>query len=235
MASAFTAALQSLTWSSFLTSCQVLTVTVLTFTSTWMIFHLVSAAEWSLLLLLSLLWALSQVSLFIVINLVLWSPITVQTIKMNPQSWITNTWMLNFGGLLKRRFKGFWPETVLKSSYHVFCLFFNFLAALGVRCYMGFLSVQFSRSVMSDSFHPMDCSTPGLPVHHQLAESTQTHVHWVGDAIQPSHHLSSPSPPTFPSIRVFSNESALCIRWPKYWSFSFSISPSQWIFRTDFL
>ena len=77
--------------------------------------------------------------------------------------------------------------------------------------------------------NPMDCSTPGLPVHHQLPEFIQTHVHWVSDAIQPSHPLSSPSflPSIFPSIRVFSNESALRSRWPKYWSFSFSISPSN--------
>ena len=76
--------------------------------------------------------------------------------------------------------------------------------------------------------NPMDCSTPGLPVHHQCPEFTQTHVHWVGDAIQLSHPLSSPSPAfNFPSIRVFSNESALCIRWPKYCSFSFNISPSN--------
>ena len=76
--------------------------------------------------------------------------------------------------------------------------------------------------------NPMDCSTPGFPVHHQLPEPTQTHVHHVGDSIQASH-LSSPSPPTsiFPSIRVFSNKSVLCIRWPKYWSFSFNISPSN--------
>ena len=76
----------------------------------------------------------------------------------------------------------------------------------------------------------MDCSMPGLPVHHQLREFTQTHVHWVFDAIHPSHPLSSPSPPAsvFPSIKVFSNdESVLHIRWPKYWSFSFSISPSS--------
>ena len=75
----------------------------------------------------------------------------------------------------------------------------------------------------------MDCSTPGLPVHHQLPELTQTHVHRVGDAIQPSHPLSSPSlpPSIFPSIRVFSNESVLRIRCPQYWSFSFSISPSN--------
>ena len=77
--------------------------------------------------------------------------------------------------------------------------------------------------------NPMDCSTPDLPVYHQLPELTQTHVHWVGDAIQPSHPLLSPSPlpSNFPSIRVFSNESVLRIRWPEYWSFSFSISPSN--------
>ena len=76
---------------------------------------------------------------------------------------------------------------------------------------------------------PMNRSMPGLPVHHQLPESTQTHVHWVGDAIQPSHPLLSPSSPALnlSSIRVFSNESALHIRWPKYWSFSLSISPSN--------
>ena len=76
---------------------------------------------------------------------------------------------------------------------------------------------------------PMDRSTPGLPVHHQLPESTQTHVHWVGDAIQP-FILCRPLlllPSVFPSIRVFSNESAPRIRWPKYWSFSFSISLSN--------
>ena len=68
----------------------------------------------------------------------------------------------------------------------------------------------------------MDCSTPGLPVHHQLLELAQTKV-------QASHPLLSPSPPPsiFPRIRVFLNESVLCIKWPKYWSFSFSISPSN--------
>ena len=86
-----------------------------------------------------------------------------------------------------------------------------------------------SVSVESNSFDPMACSTPGLPVHHQLPESTQTLVRRVGDAIQPSHPLSSPLllPPILPSIRVFSNESALHIRWPKYWGFSFSIRPSN--------
>ena len=75
----------------------------------------------------------------------------------------------------------------------------------------------------------MDCSMPGFSVHHQLPELTQTPVRWVVDAIQPSHPLFSPSfqPSIFPSIRFFSNESVLHIRWPKYWSFSFSISPSN--------
>ena len=75
---------------------------------------------------------------------------------------------------------------------------------------------------------PMDCSTPGFSVLHHLLEFAQTHVHWVGDAIQPSHPLSSLLLPSiFSSIRVFSNESVLPFRWPKYWSFSFSISPSN--------
>ena len=88
----------------------------------------------------------------------------------------------------------------------------------------------------------MNRSTSGLPVHHQLPEFTQTHVHWVSDAIQPSHPLSSPSSPAPipPSIRVFSNESTLCMRWPKYWSFSLRIIPSKEIpglisFRMDWL
>ena len=72
---------------------------------------------------------------------------------------------------------------------------------------------------------PMKCSTPGFPVPHYLPEFAQTHVHWIDDAIQPSHPLLPPSPLTlFPSISVFSNELALRIRWPKYWSFSTSPS-----------
>ena len=74
----------------------------------------------------------------------------------------------------------------------------------------------------------MNCSTPGLPVHHQLLQFTQTHVHLVSDAIQPSHPLLSSSPPApNPSQHHFSNESTLRMRWPKYWSFSHSISPSS--------
>ena len=89
--------------------------------------------------------------------------------------------------------------------------------------------VQFSSVVQScpTLWDPMDCRMPGLPVHHQLLEFIQTHVHWVSDAIQPSilcRPLLLP-PSIFPSIRVFSNDSILHIRWPKYWSFS--ISPSS--------
>ena len=106
-----------------------------------------------------------------------------------------------------------------------------------------FSSVQFSSVAQScpTLCDPMNCSTPGFPVHHKLPEFTQTHVHLVSDAIQPSHPLSSPSPPapTPPSIRVFSNESTLRMRWPKYWSFSFSIIPYKehpgLIFRMDWL
>ena len=77
--------------------------------------------------------------------------------------------------------------------------------------------------------NPMNRSMPGLPVHHQLPEFTETHVHRVSDAIQPSHPLSSPSPPApNPSQRYgLSNELTRPLRWPKYWSFSFNISPSN--------
>ena len=89
-------------------------------------------------------------------------------------------------------------------------------------------SVQFSCSVQCPALcDPMDCSTPGLPVHHQLQEFAQTHGHRVGDTIQPSHPLSSPSPPAFNLAQHQGLESVLHIRWPRYWSFSFSISSSN--------
>ena len=96
--------------------------------------------------------------------------------------------------------------------------------------YTEFSSVAQSCLTLCD---PMDCSKPGLPVHHQLPELAETHVHCISDAIQPSHPLLSPSPPPppafnlFPASGSFPNESILPIRWPKYWSFSFSISPSN--------
>ena len=106
-----------------------------------------------------------------------------------------------------------------------------------------FSSVQFSSVTQSclTLCDPMNHSMPGLLVHHQLPEFTQTHVHRVGDAIQSSHPLSSLSPPApNPSQHQgLSNESTLRMRWPKYWSFSFSIIPSKefpgLIFRMDWL
>ena len=90
---------------------------------------------------------------------------------------------------------------------------------------------QFNSVVQSCPTHcdTMDDSMPGFPVHYQLLELAQTHVHGVSDAIQPSHplHPLLLLPSIFPSTRVFSNESVLHIRWPKYWSFSFNISPSN--------
>ena len=94
-----------------------------------------------------------------------------------------------------------------------------------VYCSVQFASVTQSYPTLCD---PMDCSTPGLPVQLQLLELTQIHVHWVGDAIQPSHPLLSPSP-TFDLSKhqgLFKWVSS-CIRWPQCWSFSFNISPSN--------
>ena len=101
----------------------------------------------------------------------------------------------------------------------------------------GFWGIDQFSSVQSSSVtqlcptlcDPTDRSTPGLSVHHQVLEFTQIHVYWVSDAIQPSYPLLFPflPPSIFPSIKVFSNESILPIRWPKYWSFSFNIIPSN--------
>ena len=93
------------------------------------------------------------------------------------------------------------------------------------------LSVQFSSvaQLCPTLCDPMNCSTPGLPVHHHLPEFTQTHIHC--EVMPSSHLILCPPllllPPIPPSIRVFSNQSTLHMRWPKYWSFSFSISPSE--------
>ena len=91
---------------------------------------------------------------------------------------------------------------------------------------------QFSSAAQSclTLCNPMNCSTPGLPVHHQLPNFTQTQVHRVSDTIQPSHPLSSPSPPAFNLSQnqgLYSNEPALHMRWPKYSCFSVNISPSN--------
>ena len=90
------------------------------------------------------------------------------------------------------------------------------------------VSVQFSliTQLCLTLCDPMNCKTPGLPVHHQLPEFTQTHVHWVSDTIQPSHPVIpfSSCPQSLPASGSFSNESTLRMRWPKYWSFSFKVS-----------
>ena len=110
--------------------------------------------------------------------------------------------------------------------------------------YFPYVYTQFSSVAQScpTPCNPINHSTPGLPVYHQLLEFTQTHVHWVGDPLQSSHPLSSPSPPApNPSQhQSFSNDSTLRMKWPKYWSFSFSIIPSKEIpgmisFRMDWL
>ena len=117
------------------------------------------------------------------------------------------------------------PFLIFLSICHFLC------ATLSHTSKFRWLSVQLSSVAQScpTLCNPMNHSTPGLPVHHQLLESTQTHAHRVSDAIQPSHTLSSPSPPAPipPNIRVFSNESTLTMRWTKYCNISFSITPSN--------
>ena len=144
-----------------------------------------------------------------------------------------------------------WPQTVSSYQGWLLCFLFSSKKILKKVCWLKkkmimtcinpkghvlgsnkFLhpSVQFSSATQLclTLCDPMDWSTPGCPVHHQLPELAQTHVHQVSDVIQPSHSLSPLLLPSiFPSIRVFSNESVLHISWPKYWSFSFIISPSN--------
>ena len=98
------------------------------------------------------------------------------------------------------------------------------MAALSSQFEWSFSSVQSLRRVQLCDH--MNFSMPGFPVHHQIPEPAQTPVHWLGNDIQPSYPLSSPSP-VFNLYRVFSSESILRMRWPKYWSFSFSMSPSS--------
>ena len=144
----------------------------------------------------------------------LWPPFTVTPTCVHDVSWIE--WLCSLDGGLGLHLLT--PaQCLLHRTYSITTIgWMNKLVS----------SITQSCPTLCDS---MDCSTPGIFVYHQLPEHTQTHVHWVSDAIQPSHHLLFPSFPhsIFPSIRVFSNESVLQIRWPKYWSFNFSISPSN--------
>ena len=97
-------------------------------------------------------------------------------------------------------------------------------ALFSTRKLFQFSSVQFSHSVCPTLCDPSDCSMPVFPAHHQLPELAQIHVYQVGDAIQPSHSLSSPSLPAFnlSQHQCLSSQLVLCIRWPKYWSFNYS-------------
>ena len=113
------------------------------------------------------------------------------------------------------------------SVFHVKCgvicgLFLN----VPLLCWGCFCSVSQSCPTLCN---PMDCSTPGLPVPHHLLKFAQIHVHLIDDAIQRPHPWCPLVllPSIFPSIRVFSNELTVHLKWPKYWSFSFSISPSK--------
>ena len=141
----------------------------------------------------------------------------------------------------KNKFSNSFCETAGSSSILIAITITN-IQRLASKFHLLFSSVAQQCPTLCNS---MNRSRPGLHVHHQLPEFTQTHVYPVGDAIQPSHplflFLSSPFPPAPipPSVRVFSNESTLHMRWPKYWSFSFSIIPSKehpgLILRMDWL
>ena len=145
---------------------------------------------------------------------------------------ITNSWSL---------LKLMSIESVMPSSHLILCrpllLLPSILPSIRVFSNESTLCMRWPNSVQFSSVaqscptlcNPMNLSMAGLPVHHQLPEFTQTHIHRVSDAIQPPHPLRPLLllPPIPPNIRVFSNESTLRMRWPKYWSFSFSIIPSK--------
>ena len=161
------------------------------------------------------------------------------------------TEQLNWTELIKGKKKKVKCEINLNGIFYLTqCIQNIFLSTCGKRknqnCYwrkewetLNFRSVQFSSVTQSclTLCDPMDCSTPGLPVHHQLLEFTQTHVHQVGDTIQPSHPLSSPSPPTFNLSQhqgLFKWVSSLH-QVTKVLEFQLQHQSFQWIFRTDFL
>ena len=153
------------------------------------------------------------------VNLKALMPMLAPNAHIQPVWMVWDIWMMMNGFKFEARRKRFWSEYWTKIYWD------GGEETEKNKCRLkgtSLSSAQFTGSVLSD---PMDCSTPGLPIHHKLPEFTQTHAHWVSDAIQPSHPLLTPSllPSILPSIRVHSNESAVCIRWPKYWSFSFNI------------
>ena len=142
----------------------------------------------------------------------------IQALGLNQQA--RTTWWVPTWCCLESNFNKFLKTLSFKSLEEIARVFYHRVQ---------FNSFQ-SLSSIRLFVYPMDSNMPDFPVHHQLPELAQTHVHWVSGAIQPSHPLLSPSPPAFnlsQHPRIFSNESVLRIRWPKYWSFSFIISPSN--------
>ena len=104
-------------------------------------------------------------------------------------------------------------DTSILSYNFLFCVCDENISDLSLSNFEGYQFSSVAQSCMT-LYDPMDCSTSGFPVHHEFPEFAQTYVNWIGDAIEPPHPLSSPSPPTFSlsRIRVFSKESVLCIR-----------------------
>ena len=151
-------------------------------------------------------------SLLYLILCILWNCFLNFTLYLIIPSIQKYMWFLYFGSMSMTLLKSF-------SSRFLMCLLEYAIYKIS--------SVQFSPSVVSNSLQPHGPQHTRPPCPSPLPEFTQTHVHWVGDAIQPSHLLSSLSPPPsiFPRIRVFSNEWVLHIRWSKYWSCSFNINP----------
>ena len=129
----------------------------------------------------------------------------------------------------------FWLDRKSSNTLEFFVYLFSFwmicCSSRSGKYIKTLISIQFSSVTQSclALCNLMDCSTPGLPVHHQVLEFIQTHIHWIGDVIQPSHPLSFPSPSTFNLSQhqsLFKWVSSLH-QWPKYWSFNFNISPSS--------
>ena len=143
------------------------------------------------------------------------------------------SWVLKGLGMESWFIIGYCSDLTKCQSKSSHCMWFSHRT----RRVSGFIKFNLVTQSCPTLYDPMESSMPGFPVHHQLPELTQTHVHWVGDA---SYHLifCRPlffPPSIFPSIRVFSNESVLHIRWPKYWEFQRQHQSFQWIFRIEFL
>ena len=161
------------------------------------------------------------------------SPLTISSYSLNPNlNYIlskTTTFLMVFSWLILCK----WKSKQSKATYKAMLSCITISQLIKFSDYIFSFSNIYCCCLVTKSCttltDPMDCSMPGFPVLYQVPEFAQTHVHWVGDAIQPAHPLSPLFllPLFFPSIRAFSKESTLPSRWLKYWSFSFSISSSN--------